>query len=345
MLRPTISDVRGPGPKAQGWRKFVDRGRRAALQGLGHLRRLILVFVPGAAIVSFILASVIVAQPPRRSITIKTEPGAQVWIDGILYGTAADSGMLAVNSVLPGRKTIRVRADGFKETNKTLLASQSGAIAIPLAKTSDGAELAFQKAERLTTVNRQKASAAYEQAIKLRPGYLDAYIGLVRVQVDGREFEKAARTIAAARRLKPGWAELSAVEGRMLKSVGEEEKAVAAFKRAIREGRGFQPEAYAGLGLLYKEKAENAGAAGESDQEKALYLEAAKNLAQAIVQLSGAPDAVTIYQILGLIYEDQKQPAKAIAVYEEFIRLFPDDPESETFQSFIVQLKKQQQNR
>jgi len=164
----------------------------------------------------------------------------------------------------------------------------------------------------------------------------------VRVEVDGREFERAAKTIAAARRLKPGWAELSAVEGRMLKSVGEEEKAVAAFKRAIREGRGFQPEAYAGLGLLYKEKAENAGAAGEADQEKAFYLEAAKYLTQAIAQLSGAPDAVTIYQILGLNYEDQKQPAKAIAVYEEFIRLFPDVPESETFQSFIVQLKKQQ---
>lgn len=311
-------------------------GRRTLGLRLGHEGAFLAVLVGIIA-----LASICAAQNARRSIAIRTEPGATVWIDGVLYGSASDTGTLFVNSVLPGRKSIRVRADGFKQANKALLPTQNGSVSIPLTKTTDEAELAFQKAERLITVDRQKASAAYEQAIKLRPGYLDAYIGLVRVQVDGREFEKAARTIAAARRFKTAWAALSAVEGRMLKSVGEEEKAVAAFKRAIREGRGFQPEAYAGLGLLYKEKAENAGAAGESDQEKALYLEAAKNLAQAIVQLSGAPDAVIIYQILGLIYEDQKQPAKAIAVYEEFIRLFPDDPESETFQSFIIQLKKQ----
>ncbi len=58
-------------------------------------------------------------------------------------------------------------------------------------------------------------------------------------------------------------------------------------------------------------------------------------------QLSGAPDAVVLYQFLGLVYEQQKKYTQAIAVYREFLLLFPDHPESAAFESFIVQLKKQ----
>ena len=79
-----------------------------------------------------------------RSITIETEPRAKVWINGVLYGTASAAGSLTVRSVSPGRKTIRVRADGFKEAEKALTATQSGTISLPLTKTADEAELAFQ---------------------------------------------------------------------------------------------------------------------------------------------------------------------------------------------------------
>jgi Tfp pilus assembly protein PilF len=281
------------------------------------------------------------SSPSLRSITVNTEPQAKVWIDGVLYGTTSGAGSLEIKTVGPGRKTVRVRSDGFKEAQKVLLPTQSGPVPIPLTKTTDEAELACQNAERLSMVDREKAAEAYQKAIKLRPGYPEAYIGLARVYLDASEFEKAERTIAAARRAKPGLAEISAIEGRILKSIDEEAKAIAAFKRAIREGNGFQPEAYAGLGLLYKEKAENAGAAGEYDQEAATYAEAAKNLSMAIKQLSGAPDSPVIYQLLGLVYEQQKKFDKAIAVYQEFLKYFPGHPESEAFESFIVQLKKQ----
>ena len=149
------------------------------------------------------------------------------------------------------------------------------------------------------------------------------------------------KSIKAARRLRTGYAEASAVEGRIHKDNAEEEQAIAAFKRAIAEGRGFQPEAYTGLGLLYKEKAETFGGASDFANESANYVEAAKNLKIALKQLSGAPDAVVIYQLLGLVYERQKKYDEAIALYEEFLKFFPDIPESEAVRSFIIQLKKE----
>ena len=128
--------------------------------------------------------------------------------------------------------------------------------------------------------------------------------------------------------------------GRIYKEGGDEDKAIAAFKRAIGEGKGFQPEAYTGLGLLYKEKAEGFGGAGDFENEDLNYTEAAKNLRVALRQLSGAPDAVIIYQLIGLIYERQKKYTDAIAVYEEFLRIFPNSNEATAVRSFIVQLRK-----
>lgn len=276
-----------------------------------------------------------------RSITVTSEPQAKVWVDGILYGTTSETGSLTITTISPGRKTIRVRADGFKETQKPLAATQTGAVSIPLVKTTDEAELAFQNGERLATIDREKAAEAYKQAAKLRPGYVDAYIGLARIYSETNDYENAQKAIAAARRAKPGLAEVSAIEGRLLKGGEDEAKAIAAFKRAIREGGGFQPEAYTGLGLLYKERAEGFGASNEYAQETANYAEAAKNLSTALKQLSGAPDSVVLYQFLGLVYEQQKQPQKAIAVYQEFLKYFPDHPEADAFRSFITQLKKQ----
>lgn len=277
-----------------------------------------------------------------RSITVSTEPGATVWIDGVRYGKTDSSGNLTVRTIAVGGHTLRVRADGFRETTQPLSAVQRGEIKIALVKTTDEAELAFQEAERLTTTDREKAAGAFKRAISLRPSYLEAHIALARVLSDAGDLDGAKKAIAAARRLRPKFTEASTIEGRILKEAGEEQKAIAAFKRAITEGRGFQPEAYTGLGLLYKEKAEGAGGSGDFDDEEVNYAESTKYLKTALKQLSGAPDAIIIYQLLGLIYERQKKPTEAIQVYEEFLRFFADTVEAEAVRSFIVQLKKDQ---
>lgn len=277
-----------------------------------------------------------------RSIIISTEPGATVWIDGVRYGKADSSGKLAIKTVAAGGHALRVRADGFKDKTQTLAATQRGEVRIALVKTTDEAELAFQNGDRLATVDREKAAEAYNRAINLRPGYLDAHIALARILSDAGDLDEAMKAVAATRRLRPGLAEASAIEGRIHKETGEEQKAILSFKRAITEGRGFQPEAYTGLGLLYKEKAEGSGGSGDFDYEEANYAESTKYLKIALKQLSGAPDAMIIYQLLGLIYERQRKPAEAIAVYEEFLRFFPETVEAEAVRSFIVQLKKDQ---
>jgi tetratricopeptide (TPR) repeat protein len=183
--------------------------------------------------------------------------------------------------------------------------------------------------------------AEYQRAIKLRPKNVDAYIGLARAYSERGDIEKAFKAIQSAKRQRPGYAETSAVEGRLLKDSGEETKAIQVFKRSIAEGRGFQPEANTGLGLLYKDRAENAGGSGDFEAETANYNEAAKYLAIASKQLGTSPDAMVIYQLLGLIYERQKKYKEAIALYEEFLRLFPGSSEASAVASFIVQIKKQ----
>ncbi len=275
-----------------------------------------------------------------RTVTVSTQPGAVVWVDGVRYGKANESGSLEITTIAPGAHTLKVRAPGFKERSQPLTASQKGEIKIALVKTEDEAELAFQEAERLTAVDREQAAEAYRKAIKARPNYPDAYLALARVLLDSGDTEEAMRALVAARRLKPGNAEASAVEGRIHKENGEESKAIAAYKRAISEGKGFQPEAYAGLGILYKEKAEGFGGTGDFANETLNYDEATKNLKMALKQLSGAPDTIVIYQLLGLIYERQNKYAEAIATYEEFLSIFPNSTEATAVRSFIVQLKK-----
>lgn len=277
----------------------------------------------------------------NRTITIVTEPQASVWINDIQYGKTNDDGKLVIKNAPNGARKLRVRAYGFKETTQNLTAAQKGDVKIELAKTNDEAEIAFQEAEKQASLDRREAIKFYEKAVTLRPRYPEAYLALARVSLDAGDIDGALKAIKQAQKLRPAYAEASAVEGRIYLAEGNEEKAIAAFKRAVAEGKGFQPEAYTGLGLFYKDKAESAAGDGDYEGEKAYYELAAANLKKAIAQLGTAPDAITIYQLLGLAYERMKNYKEAIALYEEFLRIFPDSNEASAVESFIVQLKKQ----
>jgi tetratricopeptide (TPR) repeat protein len=284
------------------------------------------------------MATASVAQV-TRGITVITEPDARVWINGVLYGTTDANGRLEVKTVLPGRRTIRVLAPSFSEVNKPLLPTQRGEIKIVLTETRDEAELAFQEGELQATLDRAKAEAAYRKAITANPKLISAHVGLLRNLAEGRSYDKALAALKELRKVSPRNAEASAIEGRIYKDLGDEAKAIASFRRALTEGGGFQPEAYAGLGLLYQSRAEGLG--DDEDEQTAAYNEAARNLMMAVKQLSGAPDAAVIYQLVGMIYEKQKRYKEAIALYEDFLKTFPDSAEAEAVRSFIVQIKKE----
>lgn len=295
----------------------------------------------GLLVLILVLSISALSQAPLRAITVVTEPNATVWIDGVRYGATDENGKLSISSILPGVRSLRVRASGFAPVTRSLPATTRGEVLVKLTKTTDEAELALQSAESLTTVDRERAIAEFNRALKLRPNFVEAYIGLARAYSERGDIENAFKSIQNAKRLKRGHPEVSVIEARILKDSGEEEKAITVFKRAIAEGRGFQPEAYTGLGLLFKDRAEAAGASADFDAESAHYAESTRHLATAVKQLGSAPDAIVVYQLLGLIYERQKKYKEAIALYEDFLRIFPDSSEASAVESFIVQIKKQ----
>ena len=194
-----------------------------------------------------------------KSITVKSEPQAVVWLDEVRRGATNDSGQFEITKVSPGRHVLRVRAAGFAERTLSLLPTQRGIIVLPLTRTTDEAELAFQRAEdarwaATSDEARGEAAGLYRRALQLRPRFAAAHIGLARVLLDLNDYEAALVEVDEARKDRPVYAEASAVEGRILRSTSQNDEAIVAYELAIREARGFQPEAYTGLGIIYEEQ-------------------------------------------------------------------------------------------
>src|SRR5690349_24571731 len=92
-----------------------------------------------------LLAFALVVHAQPAALTITTEPNAAIWIDEVRRGNTDASGKLALTKLSPGRHTVRVRANGFKETTTALLPGRR-TFAVKLLPTSDKAELLFQQA-------------------------------------------------------------------------------------------------------------------------------------------------------------------------------------------------------
>ena len=278
------------------------------------------------------------SQSVPRTITVQTNADATVWIDGIKRGVSDENGRLVIRPVAAGIRKLRVRAYGFKEVSKIIPASQAGILRVNLVKTISRSELAFQDAERTLAEDKEAAIELYRKAIRIRPGFAQAYVALARA-LTGVDNKAAHAAIAKARRYRPLYAEASTVEGRIFRSEGDLDKAIDAFDRAVREGKGFQPEAHTGLGLIFMNEAEGAGAEGDLEDEKYYYEEAAKSLGKAVDQFSATETIV--YRLLGEVYEKMGEKEKAIAVYERFLRDFPESNERSVVESFIVQIRRE----
>ena len=266
-----------------------------------------------------------------RTITIVTEPQTIVWIDEIRRGVTNDSGKLGSLKLSAGTHTARVRAMAFKEVSMPISAVQRGEVRVPLVRTTDQAELVFQKAESARESardepSRQGAVDLYRQALKLRPAYPSAHLGLARVLSDLNDTNGALAEIEAARGARAVYPEASAVEGRIYRETGQTDEAIGAFNRAIREARGFQPEAHVGIGRVYEDKGE--------------YELAAREFKIAVDQLFDTEPI--IYQMLGAAYEKTGKNQEAIAAYENYLRLAPNGSQATAVRSIVEQLKSPQ---
>jgi len=268
------------------------------------------------------------APSSAATVTITTEPNAVIWIDEIRRGQTNASGKLEIKKVSAGGHTLRVRATGFKETSVRLLPGKRN-VSLKLLPTNDRAELLFQQAEAAREQakdddSRRKAEDLYNEALKIRPAFPAAHVGLARVLLDLNEYQKALGEIDAARRTRPLYAEASAVEGRINREAAFTEQAINSFRRSIREAKGFQPEAHVGLARVLEEKGQ--------------YAEATAEYRKALEQLSDSEPV--IYQLLGAAYEKQQKYKDAVAAYEKYLQLAPNGSLAPALRSIIDQLRR-----
>ena len=268
------------------------------------------------------------ASPASSSLTITTEPNAIIWIDDVRRGVADASGRLELKKISAGRHVLRVRAAGFHEVSLPLPAGKRTQL-VKLTRTTDQAELAFQRAEDAREkardeAAREKAAELYRATFKLRSAYPAAHLGLARVLLDLNKYQEALDEIQEARRTRPVYPEASAVEGRIYREAAFTDDAIQSFRRAIREARGFQPEAHVGLARVLE------------DQGK--YDEAIVEFRKAIEQLSDSEPI--IYQLLGAAYEKQQQFKEAVVAYEKYLELAPNGSLAPALRSIIDQLRR-----
>lgn len=225
---------------------------------------------------------------------------------------------------------LRVRASGFSERTLPVLPTQRGLVSVKLMRTTDEAEMAFQQAEEARErardeETRNRAAELYRRAIRLRPNFSAAHLGLARLLMDMSDYKSALSEIDEAREDRPIYPEASAVEGRILREMAFEDRAIESFRRSIREARGFQPEAHTGLARVYEDK-------GQLEQ-------AAEEYRTAINQLSDTEPV--LYQLLGSVYEKLQRYREALAAYQKYLELAPNGPLAEAIRSIIDQLKQQ----
>lgn len=270
------------------------------------------------------------AQPSTKSLTLHTEANALVWLDEVRRGATNADGQLKLEKITAGSHTLRVRASGFTEKTIALASTVRGQLNVKLIRMTDEAELLFQQAEAARELardeeSRRSAAELYRQALLKRPRFSAAHLGLARLLLDLNDYKAAYDEIDKARSARPIYAEATAVEGRILRADADNEGAIEAFRRAIREARGFQPEAHTGLALVLEEMGRNEEAAAE--------------FRKALVQLSDSEPLV--YQLLGALYEKMEKYKEAVEAYEKYLQLAPEGSLAPAVRSIIDQLRRQ----
>lgn len=265
-------------------------------------------------------------QARSRTLTIITQPGAVVWIDEVRRGVADAGGKLEV-AVAPGRHALRVRAKGFAERALALTPAVRGTVRVALRPTADEAELLFQRAEELREKSggAREAADLYREALRLRPRFPAAHIGLARSLETLDDYDGALEQVDEARRDRPGYSEASTVEGRVLRALADYDGALTAFRRAVREGRGFQPEAHTGIGLVHEDKGRHA--------------EAVEAFRKAIAQLSDTEPV--LYELVGRNLEKLERWKDAAVAYDRYLELAPEGSHAAAIRSIIDQLRRQ----
>ncbi|MDO9229558.1 MAG: tetratricopeptide repeat protein [Syntrophales bacterium] len=160
--------------------------------------------------------------------------------------------------------------------------------------------------EELEITDPIKAIEYFNNAIKLQPDFVEAYIGRGCAYSDLGQHQRAIEDYNEAIRLRPDFADAYGNRGLAYYSLGQQQRAIEDYNQVIR----LKPDyamAYNGRGLAYSDL---------GDQQRAIegYAEA--------IRLK--PDFAGAYYNKGLAYDRLGQYQQAIEGYTEAIRLKPD---------------------
>ena len=150
------------------------------------------------------------------------------------------------------------------------------------------------------------AIADYDQAIKLRPDYAEAYLSRGGVYDAKGEYDRAIADYDQAIKLRPDYAEAYSNRGIVYKARGEYDRAIADYDQAIK----LQPD----LAVPYYNRGVAFADRGDHDQAIANYTEAIKL----------QPDLAVAYSNRGAVYDAKGEYDRAIADFNKAIKLQPD---------------------
>jgi Tfp pilus assembly protein PilF len=213
-------------------------------------------------------------------------------------------------------------------------------LATPAGSEPDAAETHFQAANRLREQGKHhEAIARYEDALGIRPDWVDARVNLGIALANVGRLDEAVASWKTALERQPDCALAHNNLGVALTQQGKPEEARASLERALRLQPEYAEAAY-NLGVLLMQQGQRPEAIArfedalrlQPDHAQAynnlgLLLTASARLAEAVVMLRQAvrlrPDFVEAHNNLGLAYVAQGEPALAEASYQEALRLNP----------------------
>jgi protein O-mannosyl-transferase len=150
---------------------------------------------------------------------------------------------------------------------------------------------------------------AYQQALNVNPAYVEAYLGLARLNTGARDYAGAARIYEIALELEPNNERARVEFGKLRFIEGQYDAAIALFQ-AVLANNPYAIAAYNGLGLCYANT-------GRDDQAYQVYHQA----------LALDPNSTLIRNSLGTLYMERGESAKAIVQFQELVRLDPENVE------------------
>jgi tetratricopeptide (TPR) repeat protein len=193
----------------------------------------------------------------------------------------------------------------------------------------------------LTQLGRtQEAKEHYEQALRIKPDFADAYNNLGTALYQTGQFEEAIKQYQQALQLKPDYADAYNNLGTALRQTGKFEEAIEQYQQALRLTPDYAA-AHCNLGNVLLQEGKISDAIGHYEQalrSKPDYADAHYNLANVLLQegkisdaighyeqaLRSKPDYAEAHYNLGCALAGLGKVQEAMGHWEQALRSMPD---------------------